>query len=323
MKKTVVLFTLLLCLVGMHAQNTVTNGDFELWSYGKPVGWTGGLHGTLTSSMLNLPVELTFCSQSTDAHSGSYAVKLQSADFTIPYVGYSFNLPGILQVGEASGFSIPLESLIEIIQMFQDTTSTPNFDSTDIESLYSLVQLASPGVPCASTPHYVTMWVKYQAVDDDEVTVIAATKRNGEFVDYATNSFSDLNPNEYQQINVEFENPGEECDSIMIIVFSAMSLNSASVLYVDDVKLSNGVGIADFEKIQENVYPNPASDVLNIELEGDAAYQWELRDLTGRLLKSGEGQGKTVVDVRAYPAGVYMLTFEANGQKQTRKVVIR
>lgn len=323
MKKTVVLFTLLLCLVGMHAQNTVTNGDFELWSYGKPVGWTGGLHGTLTSSMLNLPVELTFCSQSTDAHSGSYAVKLQSADFTIPYVGYSFNLPGVLQLGEASGFSIPLESLIEIIQMFQDTTSTPDFDSVDIESLSSLVQLAAPGIPCTSTPRYVTMWVKYQAVDDDEVTVVAATKRNGEFVDYATNSFSDLNPNEYQQINVEFENPGEECDSIMIIVFSAMSLNSASVLYVDDVKLSNGVSVADFEKVHENVYPNPASNVLNIEMDGDVAYQWELRDLTGRLLKSGEGQGKTAVDVRTYPAGIYMLTFSVGGQKQTRKVVIR
>ncbi len=313
---------MLFCLVGLYAQNTITNGDFELWSYGKPVGWTTGLNGMLTS-YVNIPVEMTFCTQSTDAHSGNYAVKVESADFTIPYVGYSFNLPGVLQVGEASGFSIPLQDLIDIIQMFQDTTSTPDFDSINIESFASLAQLASPGVPCTSTPRYVTMWVKYQAVDDDEVTVVAATKRNGEFVDYATDSFSDLNPNEYQQINVEFENPGEECDSIMIIVFSAMSLNSASVLYVDDVKLSNGVGIADFEKIQENVYPNPASDVLNIELEGDAAYQWELRDLTGRLLKSGEGQGKTAVDVRTYPAGIYMLTFSVGGQKQTRKVVIR
>lgn len=323
MKKTAVLFAVLLCLAGLQAQTPVMNGDFELWSYGKPVGWTGGLHGTLTSSMLNLPVELTFCSQSTEAHSGSYAVKLQSADFTIPYVGYSFNLPGILQVGEASGFSIPMEDLIQLIQILQDTTSTPDLDSIDIEAFYSLAQLASPGVPCTSTPRYVTMWVKYQPDGEDEVTVIAATKRNGEFVDYATGNFGDLNPNEYQQISVGFENPGTECDSIMIIVFSAMSLNSASVLYVDDVALSNSVSVAEFEKIHENVYPNPASDVLNIEMEGDAAYRWALRDLTGRTLKSGVGQGKTAVDVRAYPAGLYMLTVENAGQKQTRKVVIR
>lgn len=323
MKKIAVLFAFLLCFVGLQAQNTITNGDFELWSYGKPVGWTGGLQGTLTSSLINIPVELSFCTQTTDAHSGSYAVKMQSADFTIPGVGYSFNLPGVLQVGEASGFSIPLEDLIEIIQIFQDTTSTPDFDSVDIESFYSLMQLASPGIPCTSTPRYVTMWVKYQSEGEDEVTVIAATKRNGEFVDYAADSFSNLNPNEYQQISVEFENPDTECDSIMIVVFSAMSLNSTSVLYVDDVKLSNGVSVADFEKIHENVYPNPASDVLNIEMGSDAAYQWELRDLTGRILKSGEGQGKTAVDVRAYPAGVYMLTFETDGQRQTRKVVIR
>ena len=322
MKKITVLFAILFCLMGLHAQNSITNGDFELWSYGKPVGWTGGLQGTLTS-YVNIPVELSFCTQSTDAHTGSYAAKLQAAEFTIPYVGYSFVLPGVLQVGEAQGFSIPLQDLINIIQMFQDTTSTPNFDSTNIEAFASLAQLASPGVPCTSTPRYVTMWVKYQAMEGDEMTVIAATKRNGEVVDYAYETFSNLNPNAYEQIAVEFENPGAECDSIMIIVFSAMSINSTSVLYVDDVKLSNGVGIADFEKIQENVYPNPTSEVLNLEVEGDEVYQWELRDLTGRLLKSGEGQGKTTLDVRRYPAGVYMLTFSIGNQRQTRKVVVR
>lgn len=309
-------------LAGLHAQNAIPNGDFELWSYGKPVGWTTGLFGSLTS-YVNIPVEINFCTQATDAHTGNYAVKVEAADFTIPYLGYSFNLPGILQVGEAQGFSIQLQDLLSIIQILQDTTGTPNLDSINLNAFSSLMQLASPGVPCSTTPRYVTMWVKYQAVDDDEVTVIAFTKRNGMFVDYAVENFSNLNPNEYQQISVEFENPGAECDSIMIIVFSALSLNSSSVLYVDDVKLSNGVSVADFETIHENVYPNPASDVLNIEAEGAENYQWELRDLTGRILNSGEGQGKTTLDVRRYPAGVYMLTLHAGGQKQTRKVVIR
>jgi hypothetical protein len=322
MKKITLLFAFSLCLMGIHAQNTIMNGDFELWSFGKPVGWTAGLYGTLTS-YVNIPVELTFCTQSTDAHTGNYAAKVASADFTIPYVGNSFNMPGIMQVGEAQGFSIPLQNLLDIIQIFQDTTGTSSFDSIDLESLASLTQLASPGVPCSSTPRYVTMWVKYQADEGDQVTVIAATKRNGQFVDYAYNDFDNLSADEYQQISVEFENPGAECDSIMIVVFSALSLNSTSVLYVDDVQLSNGVSVCDFEKIRENVYPNPASDVLYVEVEGDQVYQWTLRDLTGRILKSGDGQGKTAVDVRSYPAGVYMLTFTSEGLRQTRKVVIR
>lgn len=323
MKKITVLFAFLLCFMGLHAQNTIMNGDFELWSCGKPVGWTAGLYGTLTSAYVNIPVEMTFCTQSTDAHTGNYAVKVTSADFTIPYVGYSFNLPGIMQVGEAQGFSIPLQNLLDIIQIFQDTTGTSSFDSIDMESLASLAQLASPGVPCASTPRYVTMWAKYQAAEEDQVAVIAATKRNGQFVDYTYNVFDNLSADAYQQISVEFDSPGEECDSIMIIVFSALSVNSTSVLYVDDVQLSNGVSVCDFEKIRENVYPNPASDVLYVEVEGDQTYQWALRDLTGRILKSGNGQGKTAVDVRSCPAGVYMLTFTSEGQKQTRKVVIR
>ena len=133
MKKITVLFAFLLCLMGLHAQNTIMNGDFELWSNSKPVGWTGGLHGTLTTQIINIPVELTFCTRSTDVHTGSYAAKLESAEFTIPTVGYSFVLPGILQVGESEGFSIPLQDLINLIQIFQDTTGTSSFDSVDLE----------------------------------------------------------------------------------------------------------------------------------------------------------------------------------------------
>ena len=51
---------MLAMLVGVQAQTTLPNGDFELWSYGKPVGWTPGLYGNLTvSSYLNIPVEVT------------------------------------------------------------------------------------------------------------------------------------------------------------------------------------------------------------------------------------------------------------------------
>lgn len=323
MRKLFFTMVCLMAVAGLSAQNNIMNSDFEIWSYGKPVNWTVGLHGTITS-YVNIPIEVNFGTQSNDAHAGNSAVMLQSADFTIPYVGYSFNLPGILQAGESEGFSIPLEDIMAIIQMFQDTTGTGSLDSTDLTPLLSLAQLLSPGVPCTTTPTAVSAWVKYQPQDDDQLVMLAITKKDGAPVDYAYKMMSTDNPSVYENVGVTFENPGEECDSIMIVIMSAMSLNSTSVLYVDDVSLVySGVGVAGHKDFSESLYPNPTSDVLNIDVEGVQEYHWTIRDLTGRTLQSGRGAGKTTLNVKDYPAGIYMLTLNVNGSERTRKVVVR
>ena len=323
MRKIFITFVCLIGMLTMSAQNTIMNGDFEIWSYGKPVNWSIGLHGTITS-YINIPVEVNFGTQTSDAHSGSSAVKLESADFAIPYTSYNFNLPGVLQVGESDGFSIPLEDVINIIQMFQDTTGFDGFDSTDLSSLASLVKVLSPGVPCSITPYAVSAWVKYLPQDDDKFVMFAMTKKDGIPVDYSFKQFGVTNPSGYQELGVSFDNVGAECDSIMIVFLSAMRLNSGSVLYVDDVSLVNSdVSVDSHKEIAESIYPNPATDMLNIEVSNGQEYQWTLRDLTGRTLRSGRGAGKSTINVKSYPAGVYMLTLNVNGCERTRKVVIR
>ena len=325
MKRTLVLFAFLAGVLGMQAQNTITNSDFELWSYGKPVNWTANLHGNITS-VINIPVEVNFGTQTNDAHSGNSAVQLTSAEFSIPYLGYSFVLPGILQAGESDGFSIPLQDILNIIQIFQDTTGSAigDLDSTDLNSLVSLMQLLSKGVPCSTTPSAVSAWVKYQAQNDDQMTLIAISKKDGVPVDYAYKSFGDMNPNAYQEVGVNFENPGEECDSIMIVLLSATSLNSTSVLLVDDVALHfSGVGIVSLEDFEGDIYPNPASDMLHVRPSNENAYRWTLTDLTGKTLQSGEAVGETTVDTRSYAPGVYLLQVNSNGKTGVSKVVIR
>ena len=325
MKKAVLLLTILAAFFGLQAQNTLPNGDFELWSYGKPVGWTPGLYGDLTvSSYLNIPVEVTFGTESADAHSGSKAVKITSGELTIPYVGYSYVIPGFLQLGESEGFSMPLQTVLNIIQMLEDTTSTtPLIDSSTLASLAPLLKALSPGIPCSSTPRFVTLWAKYQPQENDTMVVLAMTKNDGEFMDFAYGRFVDMNPNEYEQISIAFGNPGAICDSIMILIFSSTTVNSTSVLYVDDVALSNGVDVPVVESKHYKIYPNPVSDVLFLQLDSEQPCKWTLRDLTGRTLKSGSATGKTSIDVRNYPSGVYMLTLNVGGEESTRKVVIR
>ena len=266
MKKTFTLVMLLAGFLGLTAQNTILNSDFELWSYGKPVGWTVGLHGDITS-IVNLPVEVNFGTQSNEAHSGNSSVKLVSGDFTIPYTQFSFNLPGILQAGESEGFSIPLENIMSIIQAIQDTTGNSGFDPENLASLSSLLQLLSKGVPCSTVPASVTAWVKYQPQEGDQLMMFAVAKKEGMPISYNYGIFQTDDPDAYQKIGIDLDSPNAECDSIMIIILSSTTMNSTSVLFVDDIALEySGVGIPELEDFDGRIYPNPACNQLFIQL---------------------------------------------------------
>lgn len=323
MKKTFILFLFFAGFWGLSAQNTIQNSDFELWSYGKPVGWTVGLHGTITS-VVNLPVEVNFGSQSSDAHGGNSAVRLASADLTIPYTTYSFNLPGILQAGESEGFSIPLENVLSIINVLQDTTGFSELDSSDLAALSSLSQLLSKGVPCATVPTSVSAWVKYQPQEGDQMMMYAVAKKDGAMISYGSDVFQTENPNAYQKISLALDNPLAECDSIMIIILSSSQLNSSSVLYVDDVMLEyNEVGISDHSLFSGEIFPNPTNGLLHIQPDNDKSYEWTLTDISGKRLLTGKSQGETTIDARSCAPGMYLLTIREGGKTSTQKVMIR
>ena len=57
--------------LGMGGKNLVRNGDFERFTGGEPVGW----------ETTNIPNMLAVVSQSTDSHSGKYAVRCEVKDF--------------------------------------------------------------------------------------------------------------------------------------------------------------------------------------------------------------------------------------------------
>ena len=321
MKKTFTLILLLAAVLGLSAQSTILNSDFELWSYGKPVGWTVGLHGNITS-IVNLPVEVNFGSQSNEAHGGNSAVRLASADLTIPYVGYTLNLPGILQAGESEGFSIPLEDILVIIQAIQDTTGSAGLNPDNLAAMASLLQLLSKGVPCSTVPASVTAWVKFQPQEGDELMMFAVAKKEGMPVCYNYGSFQTENPNAYQKIGIDLDMPNAECDSIMIIILSSMQMNSSSVLYVDDIALEySGVGIPDHLFAGE-IYPNPTNGLLRIKPDNENAYNWMLTDMSGKQLQTGSANGETAIDTKSYAPGIYLLTISEGNAISTHKVLV-
>ena len=323
MKKTFILFTFLVGLWSLTAQITLPNSDFELWSYGKPVGWTVGLHGNITS-IVNIPVEVNFGTQSSEAHTGNSSVKLVSGNLSIPYTSYNFNLPGILQAGESEGFNIPLESVMTIISILQDSTSLSELDTSDMAALSTLSQLLSNGVPCSVTPSSITAWAKYIPQDGDQLVMIALTKKDGIPVSYTYDTFLPADSVSVHKVGFALDNPGAECDSIMIVILSSTQLNSSSILYVDDITLEfDEVGVAEIEHFAGRVYPNPAADRLHIQPDTDKAYEWTLTDLSGKTLQAGKATGETILDTKDFAAGMYLLQIISDNNVSTCKVLIR
>ncbi len=65
-------------------------------------------------------------------------------------------------------------------------------------------------------------------------------------------------------------------------------------------------GISGSNQITDvDIYPNPASDHLNIDLEGNFNYQ--LFNMEGQLIQSGSDNNRTVLEVGNLPAGMYMV----------------
>lgn len=327
MKRFFFFTAMIACTFAMQAQNTIPNSNFEQWTDGEPVNWTVTVHGNIIGSSMLIPVEVHFGTQTSDAHNGSSAIRIASADVTSETVDYTFNLPGFLQVGESEVFQMPMAEAMTVLNTLQDTNGIgsilSNLDSLDLESLSSFFQVFSKGIPFGTTPKTISAWVKYIPQEGDSLAMFCMTKRNGVPVDYAYQLFNPNDTTDYHQVSINMNNPNAECDSLMFIIVSSTMMNSSSVLYVDDIELDFSIGIDDYDKFPGSVYPNPASDRLYYHPNSDQPYTWTLTDLTGKTLLTGEAVGETRINTKDCATGVYLLQISGDGISGTRKVIIR
>ena len=90
---------------------------------------------------------------------------------------------------------------------------------------------------------------------------------------------------------------------------------------------ATGVSETEFNNMNVNIFPNPASDLIGIQLSGLVKddMQVELFDLSGKLIKASTiNKGSTIsyFDVQSLYAGAYLVKVSANGFTTTRKVII-
>jgi len=100
---------------------------------------------------------------------------------------------------------------------------------------------------------------------------------------------------------------------------NATPCGTSSFGQVEDYSLNIGqLAVSDVKKNNISVYPNPASDVLNIS-NVSSKTKFEIFNIGGQLVNQGTTDGK--VNVSKLTKGVYILTVESNGEKSQTKFI--
>jgi len=86
-------------------------------------------------------------------------------------------------------------------------------------------------------------------------------------------------------------------------------------IFIDNININGIVGIAENEVSSLAVYPNPASEFVQVEWQGgDGPDRWQVLDLTGRKILEGSlSGGFEKIDLTAIPEGAYLLRLSRNG----------
>lgn len=85
-----------------------------------------------------------------------------------------------------------------------------------------------------------------------------------------------------------------------------------------------GVGLEENELVMARIYPNPVSELLQVELqEGSSKATLTLYELTGRQVLRRQLHSSGTISLSNLPQGVYLYSLSVDGKIQSGKLVKR
>ncbi len=128
---------------------------------------------------------------------------------------------------------------------------------------------------------------------------------------------------------VELLAPGSTVLTLGAVISGASYMTSSSPMSVgpwfDCIMPEYGfMDIHNYDEVKINVYPNPASEKLFIELVGDSKGEVSLLDIHGKLIyKSYVEAKKAVIDLSPFEKGVYFVWIKSAMAISNRKIVVQ
>ena len=286
MKNYFTIFFVLLCFLGVNAQE-LPNSGFESWvdqgTYEEPEFWS--TPNPFTSLAGVICVE-----KSDDAAEGMYSARLETKDI----LGGLYQSPGLLTYGN----------------FFVDF-ATQEFSF-------------SGGLPITNQVTKVYGKYKYSGADGDMGSILAYSYRipeGGGDPDTVAMGFGFLaDATEW----TDFEFPvmmmsTEQADTFNIIILSSGSFEviSGSVLHIDEIGIDVITSVEeDQDAFTVSAYPNPVVNQVTFETtKGAADRTLVIYDMTGRQVVNREFNSESiVVDLSQLPAGMYSYRINAEGE---------
>lgn len=125
--------------------------------------------------------------------------------------------------------------------------------------------------------------------------------------------------------------PGES-KTIEISFIASNSYQGEAMTFVTDlpgqtnqtvyIESGNNFSIKEAHSLNWRVYPNPAVDLITVDLENTGNFELRLTDLTGRKIKTISNE--RTLDVSKITSGVYLLTILTDdGRQASQKVEVR
>jgi hypothetical protein len=298
MKKVVLICVLILGVISAFAQTPVPNFGFESWN----------LHNgrLVPDSWL---VRDTTASRTTDKYAGNYAVRIQN--ILLPSDTSKGTLVS-LQPDSSEGMNPAFPIFV------RHTTLNGYYKYTPVNGDSAQIMLFIYKYGFINPPSYNLLggsWASKGASNTYVPFVLYILYFDSTLMltpDSACIAFS-----AYKQINFT---TGTELYPL-----------GNSVLFVDNVSFDGFIsGINNIPNLvkEVNVYPNPASSTLNIDMNlGESDYYVNLYDLNGRLIKTIangnlSGQQQLSVNIEDVPSGDYLLMISNKDGYCNKKVSI-
>lgn len=295
MKKVLLTLVAVATATGFAFAQVPANAGFENWTnsgtYEDPDNW-----GTLNFASAFVPGFPITAEKSTDAHAGSYAVKLTTTASNTDLSSFGFpydTVPGMLLLGNLS--------------------------------------VGALGTPYSNRPTAMNFWYKYTSVGGDSAGVLVSLTRwdtNTSSQVVVGQGLASINATvgtyTLGDLTINYVDNADP-DTVSIIAFSSYNAlavlgnqiptvapQPGSALFLDDFSLlTTSVNENTTNKFDFKMYPNPVRDELSILCTGhqfaNSPVSVEFYDMTGRRVQSiNVTQMMSKADVSGLASGMYI-----------------
>ncbi|MEZ5017314.1 MAG: T9SS type A sorting domain-containing protein [Flavipsychrobacter sp.] len=184
------------------------------------------------------------------------------------------------------------------------------------------------GTSISSRIGYVSAWLKYAPQGGDKAQIIITAVLAGQGLGGAdsivgsadTIIASQVSAYTKYEVKINYIDPNVVPDKLLVLFLSSTSVTATvpvdgSKLTVDDVEAgihSSGIHFPLLNNEVVSCYPNPATEVVNINTTINQPLIWELYNMSGQKVKQVNFTKNTTVNVKELPSGMYFYSITSN-----------